>query len=281
MNVVLAFVLATILYFAPDARFGTMPAKIGGILTGSPAEKGDLMEGDEVLSVGGNAVDSWSKMTTEIQLAANRETDFVVRRDNSEITLKITPQVKENGIAYIGAVSETNECARYAMWMPKRGIVDQVMWDAGSVFRALKGLVTPKEFKATGKAIGGPVMIAKGTYVSIRNDTWDGIGFLRFLNTNLAVMNLLPIPVLDGGLILFSLIAMVFRRRLPEKFISVVSTFFMYLLMGLMFFLVARDFWRLGTGSTQSEVKIGELRECPSSGTNALDNAVKNDVQKK
>ena len=281
MNVVLAFVLATILYFAPDAKFGTMPAKIGGILTGSPAEKGDLMEGDEVLSVGGNAVDSWSKMTTEIQLAANRETDFVVRRDNSEITLKITPQVKENGIAYIGAVSETNECARYAMWMPKRGIVDQVMWDAGSVFRALKGLVTPKEFKATGKAIGGPVMIAKGTYVSIRNDTWDGIGFLRFLNTNLAVMNLLPIPVLDGGLILFSLIAMVFRRRLPEKFISVVSTFFMYLLMGLMFFLVARDFWRLGTGSTQSEVKIGELRESPSSGTNALDNAVKNDVQKK
>lgn len=261
MNVVLAFIIATILYFAPNARFGTIPAKIGGIVAGGAAEKGGLIEGDEVVSIGGNSIESWSDMTTEVQFAANRETDFVVRRDNAEITLKITPEVKENGVAYIGAVSETNKCARYAMWMPKRGIVDQVMWDAGSVFRALKGLITPKEAKATGKAIGGPVMIAKGTYVSIRNDMWDGLGFLRFINTNLAVMNLLPIPVLDGGLILFSLIAIIFRRRLPEKFIAVISTFFMYVLMALMLFLVARDFWRLGTGSLAKKVEFGEIRE--------------------
>ena len=298
MNIVFAFVLAIILYCAPDAKFGTIPARIGGILTDSPAEKGGLREGDEVLSVGGNPVDTWSKMTTEVQFAANRETDFVVRRDDSELTLKITPQVKENGVAYIGAVSETNGCARYAMWMPKRGIVDQVMWDAGSVFRALKGLVTPKEAKATGKAIGGPVMIAKGTYATIRSDTWDGLGFLRFINTNLAVMNLLPIPVLDGGLILFSLIAMIFRRRIPDKIIAALSTFFMYILMGLMLFLVARDFWRVGTVS--KTVDLGELRKVPSqtndtvkaelsedknktenSNTGATDEPKKNDVQAK
>ena len=262
MNIVLAFVLAIILYSAPGAKFGTIPAKIGGIISGSPAEKGGLKEGDEVLSIDGNPIDNWSKMTTEVQFAANRETDFVVRRDNAEITLKITPEVKENSIAYIGALSETNKCARYAMWMPKRGIVDQVMWDAGSVFRALKGLVTPKEAKATGKAIGGPVMIAKGTYASVRNDIWDGLGFLRFINTNLAVMNLLPIPVLDGGLILFSLIAMIFRRRIPDKIVAALSTFFMYLLMGLMLFLVARDFWRVGTVS--KPVDIGAVRKVTS-----------------
>lgn len=281
MNVVLAFILATVLYFAPGAKFGTIPPRIGGIVTDGAAEKGGLMEGDEVLSVGGNAVDSWSGMTTEVQFAAGRETDFVVRRGGRDIVLKITPEVKENGVAYIGAVSETNECARYAMWMPKRGIVDQVMWDAGSVFRALKGLVTPKEAKATGNAIGGPVMIAKGTYMSVRNDTWDGLGFLRFINTNLAVMNLLPIPVLDGGLILFSLIAMIFRRRLPEKFIAVVSTVFMYLLMGLMLFLVARDFWRIGTGTLQKKVEFGEVREVPSSKPVTAGDAAESDVQKK
>lgn len=278
MNVALAFVLAVVLYFAPGARFGTIPAKVGGIITGSPAEKGGLMEGDEVLSIDGNVIDSWSDMTTEVQFAAGREADFVVRRGDSEITLKIAPEVKENSVAYIGAVSETNECARYAMWMPKRGIVDQVMWDAGSVFRALKGLVTPKEAKATGNAIGGPVMIAKGTYVTIRNDMWDGIGFLRFINTNLAVMNLLPIPVLDGGLILFSLIAMIFRRRLPEKFVAVVSTVFMYVLMALMLLLVARDFWRIGTGTLRKKVEFGELREAPAVGDAGT---VQSDVQKK
>lgn len=274
MNIVLAFVLATILYFAPNANFGTLPPVVGGIMKGGAAEKGGLMEGDKVLSVGGHEVSSWSDMTTEVQFAAGREVDFVVNRGGKDVTLKITPEVKENGIAYISALSVTNAAGRCAMWMPERGIVDQVMWDAGAVFRALKGLVTPKEAKATSKALGGPVMIAKGTYASVRNDMWDGIGFLRFLNTNLAVMNLLPIPVLDGGLILFSLIAIVFRRRLPEKFIAVVSTFFMYVLMGLMLLLVARDFWRLGT--VQKKVDFGEIREAPAAVAPA-----QNDVQAK
>ena len=259
MNIVLAFVLATLLYFVPSARFGVLPAKVGGIISGGAAEKGGLMEGDEVLSVGGNKVSGWADMITEVQFAAGRETDFEVRRGEEILTLKITPEIKENGVAYIAAVSESSDQASCAMWMPSRGIVDQVAWDAGTVFRALKGLVNKKEMKNTAKALGGPVMIAKSTYLSVRKDVWDGIGFLRFINTNLAVMNLLPIPVLDGGLILFSLIAMVFRRRVPDKVIGYLSTFFMYILMGLMLLLVARDFWRLG--KVEQKVEIGTVRE--------------------
>ena len=259
MNIVLAFALAALLYFVPSARFGVLPAKIGGIISGGAAEKGGLMEGDEVLSVGGNKISGWADMITEVQFAAGRETDFEVRRGEEILTLKITPEIKENGVAYIAAISEMSDQASCAMWMPSRGIVDQVAWDAGTVFRALKGLVNKKEMKNTAKALGGPVMIAKNTYLSVRKDVWDGIGFLRFINTNLAVMNLLPIPVLDGGLILFSLIAMVFRRRVPDKVVGYLSTFFMYILMGLMLLLVARDFWRLG--KVEQKVEIGTVRE--------------------
>ena len=259
MNIVLAFALATLLYFVPSARFGVLPAKIGGIISGGAAEKGGLMEGDEVLSVGGNKISGWADMITEVQFAAGRETDFEVRRGEEILTLKVTPEIKENGVAYIAAISEMSDQASCAMWMPSRGIADQVAWDAGTVFRALKGLVNKKEMKNTAKALGGPVMIAKNTYLSVRKDVWDGIGFLRFINTNLAVMNLLPIPVLDGGLILFSLIAMVFRRRIPDKVVGYLSTFFMYILMGLMLLLVARDFWRLG--KVEQKVEIGTVRE--------------------
>lgn len=259
MNVVFAFALAMLLYFVPSARFGVMPAKIGGIISGGAAERGGLMEGDEVLSVAGNKISSWSDMITEVQFAAGRATPFTVRRNGKIVDLSITPELKENGVAYIAAVSETSDNASYAMWMPSRNILDQVAWDAGTVFRALKGLVTKGEMKNTAKAVGGPVMIAKSTYQSVRRDVWDGLGFLRFINTNLAVMNLLPIPVLDGGLILFSLIAIVFRRRVPEKLVGILSTFFMYLLMGVMLLLVARDFWRLG--KVQQPVEIGEVRE--------------------
>lgn len=261
MNIVLAFALAVFLSFSPRARFGTLPAKVGGITSGGAAEKGGLMEGDVILSVGGHAVDSWSAMKTEVQFSAGRETDFVVRRGDETLTLKITPVEMDNGLAYIGAVSVPDDAAAYAMWMPKRGVLDQVAWDAGAVFRALKGLVTPKEMKATGKALGGPILIAKGTYASIRRDTYDGLGFLRMINTNLAVMNLLPIPVLDGGLILFSLIAIVFRRRIPEKITAPITTAFMYLIIGLMLLLVGRDVWRWKAVS--KPVDIGELREAP------------------
>ena len=259
MNIVLAFALAALLYFVPSARFGVLPAKVGGIISGGAAEKGGLMEGDEVLSVGGNKISGWADMITEVQFAAGRETDFEVRRGEEILTLKITPEIKENGVAYIAVISEMSDQASCAMWMPSRGIVDQVAWDAGTVFRALKGLVNKKEMKNTAKSLGGPVMIAKSTYLSVRKDVWDGIGFLRFINTNLAVMNLLPIPVLDGGLILFSLIAMVFRRRVPDKVVGYLSTFFMYILMGLMLLLVARDFWRLG--KVEQKIEIGTVRE--------------------
>ena len=87
-------------------------------------------------------------------------------------------------------------------------------------------------------------MIAEGLYRQVRRDPWDGLGFLRFLNVNLAVLNLLPIPVLDGGLILFALFALVFRRRVPDFIVKYASLTFMTLLMGLMGLLILRDGWR-------------------------------------
>ena len=87
-------------------------------------------------------------------------------------------------------------------------------------------------------------MIAEHLYRQVRHDSWDGLGFLRFLNVNLAVLNLLPIPVLDGGLILFALFALVFRRRVPEVVVKYLSLVFMVLLMGLMGLLILRDGWR-------------------------------------
>jgi len=260
MNVVLAFVLAVVLALTPEARFGTMPAKVSFVDPDGPAGRGGMEAGDEVVSVGGHAVSSWSDMRTEVQFAAGRETEFKVRRGEDILTLAITPETVD-GVAMIMAVSETNANAACAMWMPHRNPFLQVAWDAGAVFRALEGLVTPREMKATGKAVGGPVMIAKGTYATIRRDTWDGIGFLRFINTNLAVMNLLPIPVLDGGLILFSLIAMIMRRRIPEKIVAPVTMFFMYLLMALMAFLVIRDFWIIGKRAAKDSEAVRQSQE--------------------
>jgi Zn-dependent protease len=141
-------------------------------------------------------------------------------------------------------ILEGSDSAGAAAWMPERNPLKQLAWDAGGIFRVLRGLVTPKEAKATANAIGGPVMIAEGLYRQVRHNPFDGLGFLRFLNVNLAVLNLLPIPVLDGGLILFSLFALIFRRRVPDVIVKGSSIFFMVVLMALMGVLVLRDSWR-------------------------------------
>ena len=240
MNIVLAAVIAVALALVPGAKFGELPAEIGDVIPDGPAAKAGMLKGDIVKSVGGRAVRTWTEMQTEVQIAGGKPVEFDVGRAK----LTITPERNEvTGAWYIMAISVTNVTGA-AAWMPDRNPLRQLAWDAGSIFRVLKGLVTPKEAKATSQALGGPVMIAEGLYRQVRRDPWDGLGFLRFLNVNLAVLNLLPIPVLDGGLILFALFALVFRRRVPDFIVKYASLTFMTLLIGLMGLLILRDSWR-------------------------------------
>lgn len=245
MNVVLAVVIACILAVTPGVNFGELPAKIGFVPKKGPAAEAGVKAGDVVKSVGGRTIRTWTEMQTEVQIAGDREVEFVVEREGAgEVKLQIKPQHDEvTGAYYIMALSVTNRTGAVA-WMPNRNPLKQLAWDASSIFRVLKGLLTPKEAKSTSKALGGPVMIAEGLYRQVRRDPWDGLGFLRFLNVNLAILNLLPIPVLDGGLIFFSLFALIFRRRIPDFIVKYLSLAFMVILMGLMGLLILRDSYR-------------------------------------
>ncbi len=239
MNLVLAAILAVILACVPSAKFGELDPVIGGVLPDSPAAAAGFQEGDRVLSMGGQKITTWYEMTTEVQIAGGRTVPVEVERAGKVVTLELKP-CETNGVWRMGAKSLPHD-VRAAPWMTTRNPIGQLKDDAGGIFRILKALVTPKEAKATSQALGGPVMIAMGIYSSVRTDFWSGLGFLRYLNVNLAILNLLPIPVLDGGLILFAFIALVFRRRIPEKVVTVLSTVFMYALLGLMAILIYRD----------------------------------------
>ena len=270
-NIVLAVVLAFILSFASGARFGRLSAEIGDVVADGPAAKGGMQVGDRVVSVNDHAVKTWTDLMTEVQIAGERETKIVVERHlaadvTTNVVLSITPQRdKVTGGCFIQALSTTNG-ARYAAWMPDRNPLKQLAWDAGSMARVLKALVTPKESGAAAKSLGGPWMIAEGLYRQVRHDGWDAIGFLRFLNVNLAVLNLLPIPVLDGGLIFFALIALIFRRPVPRKVVDGLSMVFMYLFLALMVTLVWRDVARSrrmskARGEMEQQLKSEELRQ--------------------
>ncbi len=239
MNLVLAAIIAVLLACVPSAKFGELEPIVGDVLPDSPAAQAGIQSGDRILSIDGQLIETWYELLTEVQIAGGRTVNFKIQRGAEEVDLPIAPE-QTDGAWRIGAVSLPSE-TRTAAWMAKRNPWDQLKDDATGIFRILKALVTPREAKATSQALGGPVMIAMGIYTSVRHDFWSGLGFLRYLNVNLAILNLLPIPVLDGGLILFASIALLFRRRIPEKVVSVLSTVFMYALLGLMAILIYRD----------------------------------------
>ena len=244
-NIVLAVFLAFALAVIPGVRFGEMLAEIGEVPPEGPAAVAGMKSGDRVTSVNGHDVRTWTDMQTEVQLAGGKTVPFVVQRDGADVTLSVTPKRDEaSGAWYILAISKSNDCARAAAWMPARNPFKQMAWDAMSIGRVLKALVTPREAKAAAKALGGPVMIAEGLYNQVRRNVWDALGFLRFLCINLAILNLLPIPVLDGGLILFALYELLTRRKVPRKLVDGLSKVFMYLFLGLMLLLVYRDVTR-------------------------------------
>jgi regulator of sigma E protease len=248
-NVVLAVVLALLLSVVPGAKFGEIPALIGEIPAQGPAHEAGMKAGDRVVSVGGVPVRTWTEMQTEVQISGGKPTEFVVERETvGKVNLTVVPERHEaSGAYFIYALSTTNQ-VKTAAWMPARNPLKQLQWDVMNIVRVLKALVTPKESKAAAQALGGPVMIAQGLYTQVRNDVWDAFGFLRFLCINLAMLNLLPIPVLDGSIIMFSFIELVTRRRLSGKFINLLTRIFMCLLIAAMLFLVYRDSlrtWRI------------------------------------
>jgi regulator of sigma E protease len=130
-------------------------------------------------------------------------------------------------------------------WMRHKNPWAQIKSDATEILRILKALVTPRESKQAAAALGGPVMILTFLWLSIKVSIFNAVGFLRFLNVNLAILNMLPIPVLDGGHIVFSIWEGLTRKRVPPKFVNALTNVFATLLIGAFVLITFRDVVRL------------------------------------
>lgn len=266
-NIVLAVFLAVLLAVVPWTRFGELGTEVGKIVPGCPAEGSGIVEGDTIVAVNSNPVNTWFELLTEVQIAGDRETEFRLRtKDGAEKTVKITPKKDEAiGKCYIGIQGVRSDVSS-AYWMPDRNPLEQLKWDAMSIVRVLKALVTPKESGKVAKSLGGPVLIARSLYVQVREDFWDALGFLRFLCINLAILNLLPIPVLDGGHCMFALYEIVFRRKPKRAVVDTITNVFGYLFIALFVWLIWSDssrIWRAKQAEAEMEAEAAASAEPP------------------
>ncbi len=210
-------------------------------LPGMSAEAAGVVAGDVILAFGGQTVYSREHLRQLTDFYRDRETILTVRRDGAPLDLTVRPAYdeKENraliGIEFdlIGGV----DFDRFVY--PRPGA--QMRSHAGGIFRFLRSLVTPKQARAAAGAVGGPISILFMYWQIVRMSFRMALWFTAFLNVNLAILNLLPLPVLDGGHILFSVLEALARGPLRRSIVLATHRVFAALLIALFLFLAYRD----------------------------------------
>ena len=222
---------------------------VGAVIENSPAAEAGLKPGDILVAMDGAALSSQKQMAARVAAADGRPATFSIRRGTQEFDVSMTPRFNEEaGRALVGTVFADPDAHR-SPWLVYRDPWRQLKADVGSIARIFRALLAPKAKGEAGRAAGGlsgPVVVFFLLWTQVMSGLVNALAFLRFLCVNLALLNLLPLPVLDGGHVLFALWEMATRRKPHPKFVSVVTNIFAFLLIGLMAVLVFRDILNLG-----------------------------------
>lgn len=216
-----------------------IPCLFGAVTKGSPADRAGVKSGDTALAFNGTAILGWEHFTGLVQAAApGVPAALTVERKGKAVELSIIPEYSEE---YKRIMIGVQLGGSGLPWMLYKNPLDQLKYDALAIVRVLKALVTPSEAKQAAGGLGGPIMIFTMLTMSIKMGLVNTLGLIRFLNVNLAVLNLLPIPVLDGGHIVFSLWHGIARRKVNVKVQAVLINIFAVLLIGAMLILSFND----------------------------------------
>ncbi|MBN2703498.1 MAG: RIP metalloprotease RseP [Pontiellaceae bacterium] len=223
---------------------------ISKVTSKDPADIAGLKTGDLITAINGKPVKWWHELSPSLQEYGNKEITITVLRGKTSITTKITPkyttekdpETEEETTRVIIGVAPGDP--GMLPWTMEGNVFQQINNDGTKIFRLLKALTSKSEAKDAVGNIGGPVSIFSMFWFALKLGIFYAIGFTRFININLAILNLLPIPVLDGGHICFSLWEGITRRKVHPKIIATLVNVFAILLIGAMLLLTWRDLGR-------------------------------------
>lgn len=254
---------------------GVFPAtvcEVSALMPDMPAIQAGLLPDDVVTEINGQPVREAQQFAEAIQRNQAVPATLAVRRGREIRRIVLTPRFDEASERYLVGIVWKDAAERVRAWMMYRNPWRQLKWDSLSVVRVLQALLMPEskgERKAVARNVGGPVAIVIGLFHTVRGDILDAVGFLRMICVNLAILNLLPFPVLDGGHILFALYEVATRRKPHPKVVSVLVNAFAVLLIGLMALLFYRDIARQVKVSRAVRAAVREAEAQAASGTNA------------
>ncbi len=227
-------------------------ARVGGLIPDRPAADAGLELNDLIVAIDGEPIVDWDGLVQHIEASAGRALLLAIDREGGEVEVSVTPaeetvpdsltgekrQVGRVGIVpalqtvtvELGALESVAEGGRRT-W----GMAAYVL---GSLKNMVLGRVSMKE-------LGGPIVIAQVSGEAARAGFSVLLSWTALLSVNLAILNLLPIPVLDGGHLVFLFLEGVRRRPLPVVWRHRLTTVGLYFILALMLFVVGNDLFRV------------------------------------
>lgn len=251
-GVTMNYILAIVIFCTIALKFGYSDPIIHQVTDNSPAQESGLLEGDKILKVNDLNVYIGSDVSTGIAMAKGGAVNMLVERNGEEKEIEVTPK-------YVDVKDADGNIVTDSDGNPKQDLIVGVSFERvqGNFLGALKyGLNETKssvyqtykslQMMVTGKVnfktdVGGPVTIIKMSTKTAQVGIWNLIHFVGFISVNLAVMNLLPFPALDGGWTVILLIELITRKKIPQNVLEKINGAGFAILIGFMIIVTIKD----------------------------------------
>jgi regulator of sigma E protease len=237
-----------IVMFTPE-----VPPVVESVVAGSPAERSGLLPGDRILRADGVEMKLWMDWVDYVRARPEQAIQLEYSREGMPGATIIVPEATEDEAGTVigrvgvsvalpemppGMVRQFQRGPLESLWAGVVRTGDLVVFTVNSIKKMLMGLISPKN-------LSGPITIAKVASASAKSGLESYIGFLALLSVSLGVINLMPIPVLDGGHLLFYTVELLAGRPVPEKIQALGYQLGLLLVIGIMVLALYNDFARL------------------------------------
>ncbi len=234
----------------PD--FPPAPAIIGSVVEGEAAEAAGILSGDKILTFNDQPVADWNNLVELIQAHPEQQVELAIQRGDTVVQRSVTPRrIDRDGVSqgFLGAsrqamsmpenLQRTVSYPFYSAWIPAvQKTWSVTVFTLDSIKKMIVGAISPKN-------LSGPITIAQVANATAQSGLESFIGFIALLSISLGVLNLLPIPVLDGGHLLYYLVELISRRPVPERVQVWGMQMGMFLIVSVMLLAFYNDLTRL------------------------------------